>query len=300
MHISICICTYKRPEWLKILLLRLVRLEKDPSFDYSIVVVDNDRERTAESIAAEVRKEQGFDVQYISEPVKSISLARNKAVERTRGELIAFIDDDEYPAHGRWLIELYRAYLESHAAGIMGPVAPHYLHKAPAWIEKGGFFSYRQGFGTGKPLEWHECATSNALLSREMFRQGIFFNEAFGSTGGEDTKFFWDATQKGFHFVACSDALVYEWTPPRRCTFSWIAARAFRTGGIYAFVCMASQPLACRRTFLIRAVGRALISAILFPGSFLAGLPTAMPVAVRAAAYAGKAFGVCGKLFTGY
>ena len=49
-HICICICTYKRPEYLLRLLKKLEKQKTEDLFDYSIVVVDNDSSESAKQI----------------------------------------------------------------------------------------------------------------------------------------------------------------------------------------------------------------------------------------------------------
>ena len=51
-HITICICTYRRPELLRRLLAALQTLESDGRFSHSVVVADNDAERSAHKVAA--------------------------------------------------------------------------------------------------------------------------------------------------------------------------------------------------------------------------------------------------------
>ena len=46
-HISVCICTYKRPELLRRLLSKLKEQKTEGLFEYSIVIVDNDRAESA-------------------------------------------------------------------------------------------------------------------------------------------------------------------------------------------------------------------------------------------------------------
>ena len=54
-HITVCICTYKRPVLLKKLLSKLEQQETAGLFEYSVVVVDNDvaesARQTVESFA---------------------------------------------------------------------------------------------------------------------------------------------------------------------------------------------------------------------------------------------------------
>src|SRR5436190_12853645 len=93
-HISVCICTYKRPQLLGRLLVELACQETGGLFTYSIVVVDNDRLQSAEAVVS------GFaavSVKYCVEPRQNIALARNRAVQDSRGDFVAFFDDDQFP-----------------------------------------------------------------------------------------------------------------------------------------------------------------------------------------------------------
>src|SRR2546425_8151119 len=101
-HISVCICTYKRPELLKRLLEDLGRQDTDGLFTYSIVVADNDDAQTAETVVSEFGVASSIPITYCVQPHRNIALTRNKAVENAGGDFIAFIDDDEFPTE-RWL-----------------------------------------------------------------------------------------------------------------------------------------------------------------------------------------------------
>ena len=51
-HISVCICTFKRPELLTRLLERLENQRTDGLFTYSVVVADNDPAQSARQAVA--------------------------------------------------------------------------------------------------------------------------------------------------------------------------------------------------------------------------------------------------------
>src|SRR5689334_7433060 len=97
IHIAVCICTYKRPQLLKRLLQELRLQETEGHFEWSVVVADNDESRSAEQVASEFAQTSGITVTYCMESRRGISLTRNKAVNNTAGDFIAFIDDDELP-----------------------------------------------------------------------------------------------------------------------------------------------------------------------------------------------------------
>lgn len=135
-HISVCICTYKRPRMLANLLMELENQKTERLFTYSIVVVDNDRAQTAKSIVHDISENSPIGIEYYNEPEKNISLARNRAVQNARGDFIAFIDDDEFPVD-TWLLNLYRTKGEYGADGVLGPVKPYFEEEPPPVVEEG-------------------------------------------------------------------------------------------------------------------------------------------------------------------
>ena len=94
-HISVCICTYKRPELLKRLLTEVAKQQTDGKFTYSVVLADNDPEESARTTVAEMRANSNLLIKYCSEPRRGIAHVRNKVIENSEGEYVAFIDDDE-------------------------------------------------------------------------------------------------------------------------------------------------------------------------------------------------------------
>src|SRR5260370_42075710 len=138
-HVSICICTYKRADFLKRLLERLENQRTDGLFTYSMVVSDNDSGESAREMVTKFSSTSHLRTTYCNEPRKNIALARNMALEHAEGELVAFIDDDEFPAKD-WLWNLLNAYLKGGADGVLGPVVPHFESNPPPWLERGKVF----------------------------------------------------------------------------------------------------------------------------------------------------------------
>ena len=80
-HISVCICTYKRPRFLKRLLEELGGQDTGGLFTYSIVVADNDHLQSAKPVVWDFAAVSSIQVTYCVEPQQNIALARNKAIE---------------------------------------------------------------------------------------------------------------------------------------------------------------------------------------------------------------------------
>jgi len=107
VHISVCVCTYKRPLMLKQLISALNGQHTGGLFTYSIVIADNDEDQSGAAAVAESRMISSVPLKYCVEPRRSIALARNKVIENACGDYLALIDDDESPAPD-WLLTLYK------------------------------------------------------------------------------------------------------------------------------------------------------------------------------------------------
>lgn len=218
-RIAICICTYKRPAMLRRLLSFLP--------DAPVIVVDNDAARSAESVCAD------FNVTYACEPRRGISHARNTALRLAQGaELIACIDDDEYPSSG-WLPELLKCQERFDADIVIGPVLPEFNPSTPGWIKEGGFFSRpRYDTGASIPLPY----SSNMLIHKRVIVHDEVFNPDYGLTGAEDTDFFMRVRRRGARIVYSNEAIAYETIPLERCSPRYLRRRAFAGGSNFTAI----------------------------------------------------------------
>src|SRR5512139_108565 len=131
-QISVCICTFKRTELLSRLLMKLERQLTEDLFDYSVVVVDNDRSESARQTVNNCALKSKLSISYYVEPEQNIALARNMAVKNANGEFIGFIDDDEFPDE-QWLLNLYKSISLYNSDGVLGPVLPNFNKEPPEW-----------------------------------------------------------------------------------------------------------------------------------------------------------------------
>jgi len=77
-------------------LIELANQDTGDHFTYSIVVVDNDHLRSAETCVLKFSAASPVPIRYYVEPRQNIALARNKAIENANGDFAAFLDDDEF------------------------------------------------------------------------------------------------------------------------------------------------------------------------------------------------------------
>ena len=74
-----------------------------------MVVAYNDHRRSAKQVVSEFAATSSIPVFYCVEPEQNIALARNKALASSRGDFVAFIDDDEVPGKD-WLWNLLKTF----------------------------------------------------------------------------------------------------------------------------------------------------------------------------------------------
>ena len=198
-------------------------------FDYSILVADNDPLQSARAVVDDFRVGSSISTLHCVQPEQSIPLTRNKAVQNAAGDDIAFIDDDEFPTPTR-LVTLFRACVRYGVDGVLGPVKPHYEVQPPKWVVRGRFHE-RPTYPTGFVIDWRKGRTGNVLLATRVFVSGEDpFRPEFVT--GDDQDFFRRMIDRGYVFVWCDEAVVFESIPRVRWKRSFMLKRALLRGKV--------------------------------------------------------------------
>lgn len=227
---SVCVATYKRPEYLRALLASLVTQNLGDGLAMEVIVVDNDPEQGGARVVADFDDTDRVRFSYFTQPIKNISLTRNMAVAHARGSFVLFIDDDEI-ASPDWVRTMLGTLHAFEADAVIGRVVPLFDEQAPEWI-KDIYIYHKNRQPTGTPLRVGQ--TSNALVRADRLTalDGPF-NPDHGRTGGEDTDLFHRLALKGARLVSCYEGYVQEWIPTERTCPNWLRERALRTGMLY-------------------------------------------------------------------
>ena len=225
MLISVCLCTYKR-KTLEKTLQSLVAQNLPDGCSLEIIVVDNDAEGSGRAICEAVDG-GSVTIDYRINAERNLASVRNATMESASGELLAFIDDDEW-AEPDWIASLYQAMQQYQADGVFGPVNVHYPESTPDWIAQGDMFG-KDKHSTGALLK--KGATSNALLKSEwVVEKGFRFDPLFGKSGGEDTDFFHRIFKAGGKLVFDNAAVVSETVEPHRLNMAYLKKQNVRIG----------------------------------------------------------------------
>ena len=228
-NIAVCIPTYKRPVMFKGLILSISQVEINPALirELNILVVDNDKDKSAEAITLELSERlQGFlKIEYHSCPVKGLSNVRNELLTRSidlKADYLAFVDDDEYVSP-QWLNELLKTMITNKGDVIMAPVIavlqPGVSRYLSCWFQK-PFYVDNQRLD-------HIRFGNLLISSRSVTERNIRFDQRFNATGGEDSYFGHQMIEQGASVYWSAGAVIFETIPESRVRLNWLFKRRF-------------------------------------------------------------------------
>lgn len=226
-RIDICIATYERPDFLRKLLTSLQSQDTGGKFSYSIIVSDNDLNRSAEATVKEFT-DATIRIGYDVEPIRSVSLNRNRALSHATGDYIAILDDDQYVG-ARWLLNLYDTLVSCRADVAFGAVIPVFEKNTSRVICKSDAFgvsNFPEGCSSRIIYHAGNCCFRSTVISG----MPAPFDSALGDRMGEDTQFFEALRRRGYKMVWSHAAVCYEQVPPHRARLSWLIRRCFENG----------------------------------------------------------------------
>jgi len=295
--ISICIATFKRPKELNRLLEHLLPALEKCAVDKEVILIDNDAAQAAMPVFESWRS-RIKNLTYYVEPVQSIALARNLAVQKARGTWVAFIDDDERP-HENWLMVYWQEKDRWPAEAFLGPVLPVFENVKDTWLDRDLFFN-RKRHETGTVLEPTQLRSGNIFLKRVLL-QTHEFKQEYGLSGGEDFECFYRMHRSGTVFISCDNAIVHEHVPPDRVRLRWLLKRAFAGGQTYTKIRSEVFPGFLQSTkTLVKALAGIVVFGALLPFSMLAGFNVAARILIKATVQLGHIAGVSGSAYNFY
>ena len=206
-----------------------------------LVIVDNDQTDSARTTVEVLATEAPFPVVYVHEPEPGVANARNAAMTQARGELIAFLDDDEEAPDG-WLAALLAAMARFEADVVFGPVhgrAPDSVTAHRAYLET--FFS-RQGPAEAQLLNHYYGCGCSLLRRAALPDRNQPFSAIRNHIGGEDDLLFGQMQRQGATFAWEPAAWVWEDPVPARLSLRYTIARAFAYGQGPSSACAAATP----------------------------------------------------------
>jgi succinoglycan biosynthesis protein ExoM len=234
--ISIVVATYNRAELLGVALESLIALEAADNCAHEIIVIDDASTDHTLDILRNISGTATVPIRYYAGDGQGVAQARNRGIQTTFGEWIAFFDDDQI-AEPTWLRELMKAARETRALCVGGriqlsmPRAARRLSPFCRSLLGAVDLADKPTVLKGKQL----LGTGNVLIRRELFDQVGLFDESF-TRGCEDADFFRRIRQKGFELLYTPEALAYHVIPDYRLKEPYLVWRSLRDGVNYAYL----------------------------------------------------------------
>lgn len=138
IDITVAIPTYNGASRLIEMLERLLIQTGVEHLKWEIVIVDNNSKDSTARVVEDYQRQwnQSFPIRYFLETQQGAAFARLRAVREAKGELIAFLDDDNLPASD-WLAAAYTFGKEHPKAGVWsGQIHAEYEVRPPQDFDK--------------------------------------------------------------------------------------------------------------------------------------------------------------------
>lgn len=199
MFISVIIPTYNRSKYLTNFLNSFLALKLSSSFDFEIILVDNNSKDNTKEVISAFSKNTTMKVKYLFEPKQGISHARNLGIKNAVGDILAFTDDDVI-LDEQWLFNIADFASKNDFDAIGGKVIPDYPDNTPRWIKEykdilcGPILSHDHGDQIknyqGKMVPF---VGANMIVKKAIFDEMGLFDPNIGAgagTMGEDTELY--------------------------------------------------------------------------------------------------------------
>lgn len=284
IRVSVLIPTFRRPESF----LRAARsvLAQQGVADIELIAVDNSPEGSALAVFQQLEQDASIPFRWTHEPRPGVAHARNAALTLARGDLVAWLDDDE-EASPHWLAALIAVRRDTGAQSVFGPV------RARSACESNASF-YEDLYSRVGPAQSGASAEAygigNSLQPRLMFDEPQPFDPRANQTGGEDDVLFASWSDAGARFAWAADAWVIEHLGAERTHLKHGLKRAFAYGQGPCETAWAARDYATIARHMTIGAGQAIVfgtaSALMLAGS----TPHALKLLDRATRGAGKVF----------
>ncbi len=179
MRITVVLCTYNRHLCLRSVLESIAASVLPKSVEWEVLVVDNNSSDQTPQVAEEFARKYPGHFRYVFEPRQGKSHALNTGIRESRGDVLAFVDDD-VTVEPTWLRNLTQALENSEWAGTGGRTLLAEEFLPPRWLALSGPHSLGGVLAAMFDLGDVPCELDRAPYGANMaYRKKMF--EKYGS-----------------------------------------------------------------------------------------------------------------------
>ena len=188
MNISLVICTYNRADILKQTLPFIESLYIPKEMILEVVIVNNNStDKTLVLLSEFIKKKiPKVEIKYVFEEKQGLSHARNKGYLKSKGEYVAYIDD-ECILPQDWLANAFEIIKSSRPAFLGGPFLGKYIPGSSSkW--------FKESFGDSHMLQYdlpngeiknRYLSGGNLFVRRDVFEKVGVFDTTLGMSGNQ-------------------------------------------------------------------------------------------------------------------
>lgn len=239
IRLSLVIATYNRAEQLMVT-LGSVAMQNAEAESWECIVVDNNSpDNTRERVEAFKSEHNSLNIRYIFEQNQGLSYARNAGIVASRGDIVAFIDDDERIVADfvSAYIDLFDQHPDAMAAG--GEIIAEYPTGRPRWMSRYTERPIANPMSFGDRVKLFPSSRipggGNMAMRRRVFDSIGMFNTSLGRTGkrllgGEESDLFERIVKHEYRVYYAPRAVMYHIIPKEKLSRDYFVRLATNTG----------------------------------------------------------------------
>ena len=238
MELSIIISTYNNATSLVRTLESVAKQDYDKKAWECVVVNNNSTDDTAERVSAFVEAHPELNIRVVEEPQQGLSYARNRGIAESKGQVIAFIDDDETINEG--FVSAYIDLFRNHGAFVgSGVLKVCYDSKRPKWMSHYTEKMIANPFDLGDEIVTVTTKITptggNMAFNREVFNLYGNFDTNLGRKGevlfgGEENDMFDRIRDLGERVFYTPHAIAYHHIADRKLTSEYFDELSYGVG----------------------------------------------------------------------
>jgi glucosyl-dolichyl phosphate glucuronosyltransferase len=215
VRISVILCTYNRCQYLRNVLDSISSSEIPESIEWEVLIVDNNSTDQTPEVANEFAIRYPGLFRYILESRPGKSNALNNGIRESRGNVVAFLDDDVI-VERTWLRNLTRALETGEWAGTGGRTLLREKFSPPRWLAPKGPYGQEYVFAALFDLGDSPCRLDrppygvNMAYRKEMFEKYGFFRTDLGPSPNREIPRPNEDTEFGRRLLSAGERLRYE------------------------------------------------------------------------------------------